>query len=98
MNPASVTKLTIITVVYNDVKNIKQTLRSVIKLKKDPQRNFDISYIVIDGFGEWIWLLKHHSDARAQLHDIHARCINIFPVKQYLAFDAGACNGIVHPV
>jgi glycosyltransferase involved in cell wall biosynthesis len=49
MNPASVTKLTIITVVYNDVKNIKQTLRSVIKLKNDPQRNFDISYIVIDG-------------------------------------------------
>jgi putative colanic acid biosynthesis glycosyltransferase len=42
-------KLIVITVVYNDVENIIQTLKSVMELKEDSQRNVDIRYVVIDG-------------------------------------------------
>lgn len=40
-----INKISIITVVYNDVKNISRTINSVVNQKK----NFNIEYIVIDG-------------------------------------------------
>src|SRR3546814_17121766 len=47
-----------------------------------------ITDIVIDRLGEGVRLLEHHADARAQLHDVHRRRIDILAIEFDLAGDA----------
>src|SRR3546814_2484532 len=45
-----------------------------------------------------VGLLEHHADARAQLHHIHRRIVDILAVERDRAFDARAGNRVVHAV
>ena len=38
--------------------------------------------VVVDGLGEGIGLLEHHADARAQLHHIARRILDVLAVEQ----------------
>src|SRR3546814_19743744 len=55
-----------------------------------------ITDIVIDRLGEGVRLLEHHADARAQLHDVHRRRIDILAIEFDLAGDACTRYGVVH--
>jgi hypothetical protein len=54
--------------------------------------------ILVDRLGEGVRLLEHHTDAGAQLHDVHVGRVDIFAVKLDRAFHARVRDRVVHAV
>ncbi len=54
--------------------------------------------VVVDGLRKRVRLLEHHADARAQLHDIALRIMNVLAIEQDLTGHAGTGDRVIHPV
>ena len=55
-------------------------------------------YVVKDGLGKRIGLLKDHANAAAQADDVRLGMVNVVAIEEDFALDAKARNGIVHAV
>src|SRR5580658_877192 len=65
---------------------------------RQPMDARTVGDVVVDGLGEGIGLLEYHANARAQLRGVLAVVMDVPPVQQNRAGDAGAGNGVVHAI
>ncbi len=76
---------------FNDFIQFRFVLRQAMNARA-------IGHIVINGFWERVWLLKHHADFRPQLHRIHFRVIDVFTIQQNVTLHPADVDCVIHPV
>ncbi len=76
---------------FNDVVKIGFVARQPVDARA-------IGDIVVDRFGEWVWLLKHHANLGAELHRIDTFVIDVFAVDTDISGHTGSINSVVHSI